>query len=637
MYEPVKELPSAGPKSLGSNGAKPRAGWPVDPLRILRALRNGRWWLLASVLASGVAGVAALQFAVPPEYDATTNVVYEGRPGEEVFAPRELRTLVDSVKLPSNLEIIRDRTDLEDLDLTMIGASIDVTFDPDSDLFTVTTYAPTRDEALRLADTTVQVFLESQQSIEQQRLQEDVDTLQDDLTHGETTLTEARRVYDDFRRENHIADLSAERQRAIESAADMRAEAELARAEATAADARRARLRSEGSSVRSVGASAGADAQLLAQAQNELAQLRSRYTDAHPRVQAAKVRVQSLRERMAAARAGSPSEDGPTPVAVRPHTPEQTFETSQERQDALRALALEAQQRVEQLSSIEGEASALLAAVHVAESHRTELQAALTKARDAARTPATGFRVVAPAVASERPVGSGKRLAIALLASALMLTLGVLGLVARELRGLRLRTAAEIAYWGVGPVIGSTTWPRWPGDLNDLIHELDDFAPDARGRTLVVGARESDSALAAEIATALGEEWRPSTEIDREQLAALEAGAMKMLPRGETTDLATRDPDAPVRVNLETPEVLVTEAWEGPSSGPQLRRAARLADRVLVVVTSGSLSAADVASIRSRLGRDDGVGYVVVGVGPDMTGLPDRAGRVEEFWFARRA
>ena len=75
----------------------------------------------------------------------------------------------------------------------------------------------------------------------------------------------------------------------------------------------------------------------------------------------------------------------------------------------------------------------------------------------------------------------------------------------------------------------------------------------------------------------------------------------------------------------------VALAWNGPLSGPVLRRAARLAHRVIVVVSSG-LSVIDLARVQTRLGRHSGVGYVLVNVGDAYVDLEDRVGPVETFW-----
>ncbi len=74
------------------------------------------------------------------------------------------------------------------------------------------------------------------------------------------------------------------------------------------------------------------------------------------------------------------------------------------------------------------------------------------------------------------------------------------------------------------------------------------------------------------------------------------------------------------------------EAWEGPFEGQALRRAARLADRVVILVRSGAVSALNLNGIQRRLGRQQGVGYIVVGVPEELLTLPDRVGDVAAFW-----
>ena len=96
----------------------------------------------------------------------------------------------------------------------------------------------------------------------------------------------------------------------------------------------------------------------------------------------------------------------------------------------------------------------------------------------------------------------------------------------------------------------------------------------------------------------------------------------RLRPSGPPTPSASPGPGSVRGVAL---------AWNGPLSGPVLRRAARLAHRVMVVVSSG-ISAIELARIQTRLGRVKGVGYVLVNVGDSYVDLQDRVGPVEEFW-----
>jgi hypothetical protein len=99
------------------------------------------------------------------------------------------------------------------------------------------------------------------------------------------------------------------------------------------------------------------------------------------------------------------------------------------------------------------------------------------------------------------------------------------------------------------------------------------------------------------------------------------------MPAGGGSALARRGNDA----------ITVAQAWDGPPHGPSLRRASRLADRVLVVVAAGTMSVTEVAQLRSRLGRSSGIGVLLVGLNPDFVKLPDRVGEVDRFWEERAA
>ena len=75
----------------------------------------------------------------------------------------------------------------------------------------------------------------------------------------------------------------------------------------------------------------------------------------------------------------------------------------------------------------------------------------------------------------------------------------------------------------------------------------------------------------------------------------------------------------------------VALGWNGPLSGPVLRRAARLAHRVLVVASAGA-SLLELPKVKTRLGRDEGVGYVLVNLPEEYLEMTDRVGDVQAFW-----
>lgn len=75
----------------------------------------------------------------------------------------------------------------------------------------------------------------------------------------------------------------------------------------------------------------------------------------------------------------------------------------------------------------------------------------------------------------------------------------------------------------------------------------------------------------------------------------------------------------------------VALAWNGPLEGPVLRRAARLADRVVVLVRGGARSGPELRGIHARLGAIERLGFVVAAV-PSRLMDVDRVGDVMGFW-----
>jgi hypothetical protein len=222
----------------------------------------------------------------------------------------------------------------------------------------------------------------------------------------------------------------------------------------------------------------------------------------------------------------------------------------------------------------------------------------------------------------------------------LSLLLGLFIALRREFRGLRVRTPAELAFWGDGPVLGATAWPVDPRGLEELVAGLDDQVPDAHGSFLLVGGTGEESPLARELSHRLNSDWFqevPRNVASQEPIqtpppsgpypVGQEGQGAAKAPVSTSTALALQ----PVKLVRREPSVSL-DAWDGRPEGQALRRAARLADRVVVLVRSGDMTALEVNAIKSRLGRKRGVGYICLAVDDEFRGLPDRVGEVGEFW-----
>lgn len=630
------------------------AGKPVDPLRLRRALWRARLWIFVALVAGAAVAVPVARRLAPLEYLARASFLWEAPIGtaNPDGDARALRTMIDSVELPPNLAEVRRRLKLPKT-LPEIGGSVEVVAEEGSNLVLVTARDGSPTRAARVANTLIEVFLESRRAYEAKRRRENVRVVGEDLQRARRELEVARARYDAFRREHGITDLAIDTQQAIDAAANLRAAAELAHADALAEEARTKALRSEAkrlprATVRETVAEAApvavAERERLRQARLDLAEAQSRLGPDHPSLQALEARVEVLQAEVARASAAAAEAPRATTVVVTPNAQWEQIQGTVADAEAQRQVALQrsrgyedlqaaARQRLRDLSAIEGEASELLAAKRVAEAHVLELADLQSRAVDAARSPGTGLRFVARARPPDGPESRTQQ-RIIMAAIPLLALLVVLAIViGRTIGGLRVCAATELAYWGRGPVVGSTTWPREPESLYTLVEELDDMYPVSVGTTLVIGATPGEDEAARHVAEVMAETTVQRTAPDddlppgeEEPVAAPESRTALARVRGETG----------LAVAPSSGDGRITKGWDGEPAGPNLRRAARLADRVLVLVRAGALTPPEVAAIRTRLGREDGIGYVIIDQEPDDAELADRAGPVDEFWKVRR-
>ncbi|MGB5192160.1 MAG: hypothetical protein WBN70_04205, partial [Polyangiales bacterium] len=211
-----------------------------------------------------------------------------------------------------------------------------------------------------------------------------------------------------------------------------------------------------------------------------------------------------------------------------------------------------------------------------------------------------------------------------------------------------VQTPAEIAFWGSGPVLAATPWPVDPLGLDEVVAGLDDLAPDANGTLLILAASPEDAPLARDFARRVNEDWFVDGPV-----AAAPAGRVSV-PR-QQTPLTTPPPSGPYPIGgsarqsaaparpstalalrpvqlVRRDQRIRLEAWDGPFEGQSLRRAARLADRVIVLVRSNGTTALGLHGVHRRIGRQDGIGFVVLALPQELESLPDRVGNVVGFW-----
>ena len=496
-------------------------------------------------------------------------------------------------------------------------------------LITVQGKGPTRDAAVEVANTTVDVFLEAQHEVAANQLREGVVAMRKSLTEAEGALTESRQRYDAFRAENHVDDFPAEIQAAIASLPSARVRTrraiELQGVQAREASLRRAQGEAPSNIVLSR-SEIDADSARLAQAETELAGLRARYAEDHPMVQSLAAEVAALRARAnvvppsvtAQTLGRNPMHDS---LALQVEESSAARRSVEERARAVTRVQSEAEDRASRLTVVQGEAARRLADVTANQEHVALLLKQIAMAEDDVRGASSGFQVVSRATPPEHSEhGIGRIFAVASpLLALLYLAVRVL---TRELRGLRAKTATEVAFWSNAPVLGSCTRED-PTTTDQLARDVADALEKRAG---VVGIAswddERDAESVAELAGArLARRGRGGAIWQYRSLATddHETGvALADLLEGETF----RDEIEALRVSNRTVLVALPSLREPMA----IRAALRGLDALVVVVGSGGPDVKSLALLRRVTGLERrGVALVVRNVAPGFFARETRA------------
>lgn len=438
----------------------------------------------------------------------------------------------------------------------------------------ITAHAETGEQAIALSDAVSAAFIaEVLQQGAQQRARSEA--------QRKSELTAARSDYErassELARALHtegVGDIEATLSQARTRLSAIEVEIAAALARATAAEAHDEALRGAGPDPKGVKASP----QALAEAQRALSTLLAQHDASHPEVQALRDRIRRLQTRGSAS-AGVAKGKGAEARAEMAKATELEREAALQRE--LIATFSAAAQRVAPLLSARDRARERLAEYERAPSVQDETEAARVHAR-----------------ASVVDVSNrGARALAALLAPLLALLLTMAMIIANEVRDFRVSATTELAHWLQAPVIGRSEWPGRPDRLELLIDELAESALDAPGTTLVLPLTDLERPLALTIASQLN---------GRAQ-------------RHFRTATGAR--------------VTIAQAWEGEASGPGVKRAAEIADRVLWVVSADTYAGADVRRRRDAILRRQGVAALLLDA--ESHGVSARIGDASTFWSAR--
>ena len=684
MYEPPLVTAHRAPPA--------RAGSALDSTRLLVQLWRWRWALLALTAVGAAAGVAVVKLFVPAEY--TSRAVVERDAGDgatPMEIARDLATVAESVKIETSLAEVREQLAL-DTTLELLGRRIDVQVAPSANVLTLSALASSPLAAQSLASSVLRVVLDRRSELEAVAARARLKSLRDSESEARTRLLSARKEYDEFRVKGGFSDVAAERKASIAGAAALRAEQLRARAEAAAELTRAAIL---GSATRGMPAEVvlseaevRPDLRKLLELEGELAAATASLTAKHPRTQALAAEAEAIRRRVSDPKNTQRGERtysrNPQLELLRQFitSAKAQGEAARQRQSSIAVEATAVENRIAKLTAAEGRASELLGAVLTAESFLAKVTTSAQVAQEAVLRPPTRLRILAaPNAPSAGKIGA--RLVVAAAIPAGALALGILACLLRALWGLRVRSATELAYWGRGPVITSSTWPRNESSLDDLAADLECALCGAAGTTLLVPAGPQETTLATTLAARLlnvrviprarelallvqhshdspvaqlrlpapSPTIPPIAEATPQEQAGPEAepaladmlkgylGPATDAPQADAPTLATEPAVEPVPSACDAAEPAPLAAdTEAPPETLTLpvRHAAQMADRVLVLVSSGQHSFLDAAQITSSLGYPQNFGFVLLNTDTSSRLLPGRVGDVPRFWERRR-
>ncbi len=580
------------------------SGTPVDLMRLAIALWRRRRHIATAVIIGTAAGAVVAKTLVPAVFEARSVIECDRCAGRDQ-GDRELATLQESVKLPHHLEKARQKLGL-DMTIEKLGLDVEVNASLESRLIQVTARAKSGTDAATIANTIVDELLETRAQVERDMLDQRVRMLKTDAEKARLSMLDARAKYDQFRIDNGIGDLPVEREAAILEAAKLRNDAAIAHTEERSQQARIIELQrvTSNESVTAIIQQVEdmPESRRLGEAKAELARARGRFSADHPQVLALSSEVETLERKLAGTNESIPTTRTVGPNQLR-DTAQQNIlrasadkEAARTRQSMYEKLAQKAEEAVARLSKIEGQAVELLAHLQNAERHALTIEQDLKAAEDAARTPSTGLRILAQARVPEKPAKSSRRLA-ALLGPIVGSIVASLFIVLRELRGIRIHTAAELAFWGKGPVLVASQWPRATTVLDDLATDLVGPLRHASGKTLVLGAGLHETPHVQELVDKIRELLQHELSPNRTS-GSIEA----LMDHGSTS---------------------------------ALRRAVHDVDRVIVLVAAAIHSGPALRVFIEKVACPERIGFVLLNLHEDHAPLSDLAGDAQAFWNAQ--
>ncbi len=265
---------------------------------VLAVVRRWRILLLLFMLLAAL-GVGTGLFLRGQSYVATSVVLRIEPPkgvvigeGSHFELPRmNIDTLVDTIKLPSNLESVREQLG-EDIELESLAGRITLKRAMNSNLIAISGIGSDPKEAMDVANLAADVFVKYLLELRRAEAQKALDKLDYLVKDAEEKFAAASDEVTEFRKEHGIVLMDVETELSLEKVAEIKAQIEEAKIELGAVNRQINNL-----GQKSFGGAAGLDSAGLKRIESlrkELDQLRSRYTEENPRIQKKNEELQAM-------------------------------------------------------------------------------------------------------------------------------------------------------------------------------------------------------------------------------------------------------------------------------------------------------------------------------------------------------
>lgn len=323
----------------------------LDIGRFIRGIWKRKWIVIAiSIIVTLL--FLALALMIEREWRATATLITQTHQDEfqisdvPPFKPQsyDIKTFIDTIKLPSSLDETMQRVGVEVLRRTMAGA-IEVGVGKDSKIFTISATWDDPNMAARIANTVAELFIENSARINRKDADENFNYYSAQLREARDTLDKVNEELLAFEEAHQISSLDDEVAVLVSqvSALDAEYRTKVAEAGAMRSAQRRiaAQMEEEPEMVVAIARYRSPFKQRLSDYQWELKEARTRYTDENPKIQRLQKRIQTLEQLIA---------ESNDEVA-----PENEYRLNPTREE----LSLRAQQLEDEIKVIEAQAAAL--------------------------------------------------------------------------------------------------------------------------------------------------------------------------------------------------------------------------------------------------------------------------------------